>query len=79
MIKLSHIISEMSRENYTASPTLHDFHASPDVMENPTCDPDSISNILSCSTLPDFLSEMTLPILPLNMLNGIMLLNTYKI
>ena len=55
MIKLSHIISEMSRENYTASLTLHDFHVSPDVMENPTYDPDSISNILSFSTLPDFL------------------------
>ena len=34
---------------YSANPTLHDFYASPDVMGNPTYDPDSVSNILSCS------------------------------
>ena len=32
-------------------------------LENPTYGPNSVSNILSCSTLPDFLSEMTLIIL----------------
>ena len=59
-----------------ADPTLHYFYVSPDVMENPTYDLNSVSNILSCSTLPDFLAEMTLVILNLNMLNGITLLNT---
>ena len=42
-----------------ANPTLHDFFVSPDVMENPTYDPNSVSNISSCSTLPDFLTEIT--------------------
>ena len=37
-------------------------------MEDPTYEPNSVSNILSCSTLPDFLTEMTLIILTLNML-----------
>ena len=46
------------------------------LMENPTYDPNSVSNILSCLTLPDFLTEMTLIILTLNMLDGITLLNT---
>ena len=42
-------------------------------MENPTDDPTSVNNcnILSCSALPDFLTEMTLIILTLNKLNGI--------
>ena len=66
MIKLSHIISEM--KNYTANPTLHDFYVSHGVMENPTYDPGPVSNILSCSTLNDFLTEMTLIILTLNLL-----------
>ena len=70
MIKLSYIISEM-RKNYTADRTLHDFYVSSDVMGIPTYDPNSVNNILSCSTLPDFLTEMTLIILTLNMLNGI--------
>ena len=56
MIKLSHIISEM-KKTFTANPTLHDFYVSPDVMENPTYDPNSVSNILSCLTLPDFLTD----------------------
>ena len=63
-----------NEKNYTANPTLHDFYVSPDVMRNPTYDPSSVSNILSCSILPDFLTEMTLIILILNMLN----LNTLK-
>ena len=37
-------------------------------MENPTYGPNSVSNILSCSTLSDFLTEMTLIILTLYML-----------
>ena len=49
-------------------------------MESPTYDlaydPDSVSNVLSCSTLPDFPTEMTLIILTLNMPDGITLLNT---
>ena len=77
MIKLSHIISEI-KKNYTANLTLHDFYVSSDVMENPTYDLNTVSNILSCSTLPDFVTEMTLIILTLNMLNGIRLLNTQK-
>ena len=44
-------------------------------MENPTYDPNSVSNILICLTLPDFLTEMTLITFTLNMLNGITLLN----
>ena len=48
---------------------------SPDVMENPTYDPNSVSNILSCSHLPDFLTEMTFIIFSLNVLNGVMLLD----
>ena len=66
-------------KNYTAIPTLHDFYVSP----VPTCDPNSVSNtlnsvsnILSFSTLPDFLTEMSLIVLTLNMLNGITMLNT---
>ena len=75
MIKLSHIISEM-KKNYAANPTLHDFYVSPDIMENPTYDANSVSNILSCSILPDFLTETTLMILTVNMLNDITLVNT---
>ena len=37
-------------------------------MGNSTYGPNSISNILSCSTLPDFLTEMTLVIVTINML-----------
>ena len=47
-------------------------------MENPTYDPDSVSNILSCSTLPDFLTGMSLIIFTLDMPNGITLLDTYN-
>ena len=39
-----------------ANPTLHDFYGLPDVMENSTHEYSSISNIQSCSTLPDFLT-----------------------
>ena len=45
-------------------------------MENTICDPNSENNILSCSTLPDFLTEMALISLTLNVLNGITSLNT---
>ena len=68
MIKPLHIISKMRKITLQLNPALHDFYVSPDVMENPTYDPNSVSNILSCSTLPDFLTEMTLIILTLNML-----------
>ena len=74
MIKLSHMISEMRK--ITLQIRLFMIFVSPDVMENPTYDSNSVSNILSCTTLPDFLTEMTLRILTLNMLNGITLLNT---
>ena len=40
--------------------------------------PNSVSNIQSCSTLPNFLTEITIIILTLNILNGIALLNTQK-
>ena len=42
-------------KNYSANSTFHYFYGSFDVMENPTYHPNSISNILSWSTLPDFL------------------------
>ena len=42
MIKLSHIISEM-KQNYTVNTTLHGFYVSPDVMENPTYNPNPVS------------------------------------
>ena len=45
MIKLSQMISEMHEKNYTANPTLHDFYASRDVMENPIYDSNPVSNI----------------------------------
>ena len=47
-------------------------------MENPTYAPNSVSNILSRLTLSDFITEMTLTILTLNILNGIKLLDTNK-
>ena len=40
-------------------------------MEKPTYDPNSLSNILSYSTLSDFLTEMTYIILTLNVLKVI--------
>ena len=52
------------------------IYVSPDVIEYPTYDPNSVGNKLSCSTLPDFLTEMSLVILTLKMLNGTTLLNT---
>ena len=58
-----------NEKNYTANPTLHDFYVSPDVMENPTYAPNFVSNILSCLTLPDFLTKMILIILTINMFN----------
>ena len=67
MIKLSHIISEMRK--ITLQIRLFMIFMF-------THDPDSVSNMLSYSTLPNFLSEMTVIILTLNMRNGIMLLST---
>ena len=52
-----------NQKNYITNPTFHDLYVSPVVMENPTYDPNSVSNILSYSTLPDFPTEMTLTIL----------------
>ena len=74
MIQLSHIISE-TRE-VTLKIRLFMIFVSPDVIENHTYDPNSVGNILSCSTLLDFLTDMTSIILTLNLLNGITLLDT---
>ena len=66
MIKLSHIISEMRKITLQIRIfMIFMFH--PMLWKNPTFDPNSVSNIFSCSTLPEFLSEMTLIILTLNM------------
>ena len=50
-----------NEKTYTANPTLTYFYVSPDVLENPTYDPNSVSNIIEIySILPDFLTGMTL-------------------
>ena len=50
-----------NEKTYTANLTLTYFYVSPDVLENPTYDPNSVSNIFEiCSILPDFLTGMTL-------------------
>ena len=56
------VANRSHEKNYTENLTVHDFYVSPDVMENPTYDPNSVS----CSPLPDFLSEVTLIILTLS-------------
>ena len=54
MIKLNFRIQFLKLEQLLSiRPNLHDFYVSPDVMENPTSGPNSVSNILSCSTVEE--------------------------
>ena len=56
MIKLSHIISELRKFALQIRIfMIFMFHLMS--WKNPVFDPNSVSNIFSCSTLPEFLSE----------------------
>ena len=66
MIKLSLVISEMRKITLPIQLVMiFMFHL---MLWN---DSDSVSNILSCSTLPDFFTEMTFIIFTLNMLKAV--------
>ena len=56
MIKLLFLISEMRKITLQIRLFMI-LYVSLDVLGNPTCDPNSVSNILNCTTLPDFLTE----------------------
>ena len=55
------------------------FFVSPDIMEKSSYDLNSASNILSHSILPDLLTELTLVIFTLNILNASRCLTSRKI